>query len=168
MSRFYGLTNRVINDVVSLFLSSQDLCKFLSSSELENTDIDSIEDLENTYDLYNKNIYINRRVPDLLEQEGAFISIRATRVGDDSTSNKPLDRGILEVHIVVSNNLLPTLNGSRDVCIMSIAKELLVNNNFSTVGKFTVIQADDLYGLPRGFSGYSIACEFIGYNKVLM
>ena len=50
MSKVAGLSNRIINDMVTIFLSSQDICKLLTV--YNDVDILDEEDIENTYWLF--------------------------------------------------------------------------------------------------------------------
>ena len=167
MSKVAGLSNRIMNDMITIFLSSQDICKLLTV--YDDVDILDEEDIENTYWLFNKHIFVKRRDPELMNEVGAYLTVRMTRCEDRSTSKtKVLEDGIIEVYIIVHSSLLHTRNGSRDIALVSLVKECLGVESVSTVGKVSIVDVKDMYQLPVDYTGYRVACEYTGYRQTII
>ena len=167
MAKLIGLSNRIMNDMVGALLSSQEVCKLLTV--YDDVDILEEEDLNNTYWLFNKHIFINRRVPQLLDKVGAYVTIRMSDCRDRSTSKtKILEEGYIEVYIIIHNSILHTQNGSRDVALVSFIKDILGDENLSTLGKVSIEEVKDIYQLPTDYAGYSISFKYDGYKQVVI
>ena len=168
MAKAIGLPTRITNDIVSLLLSNQDVCKLLTCS-LKTEGIDDVEDIKKPWELFNKNIFVGRRIPDLLLEEGSYITVRLHSWFEKSSSNKKvLDEGVISISVISSINLVDTVHGPRDVALSCIIKDLLGDNTFNTIGKLNVYQVIDIEKLPVNYPGYMLLCKFSGYSSVVV
>lgn len=167
MAQLIGLSNRIMNEIVGVLLSSQEICKLLTI--YEDVDIFEVDDLDNTHLLFNKYIFVNHRIPELLNNVGAYITVRMTNCGDRSTSKtKVLEEGVIEIYVIVHNSILHTQHGSRDSALVSLIKDALGSEVVSTLGKVHIYDAKDIYQLPTDYSGYSIPCKYDGYRQIIV
>ena len=77
MSLIYGLPNLFINAIATKLLSNDKLVKYLYYTSKEDSDVDIFaKNLPSIGDLIDKNFYIGRRIPFVVNEVGAWLGIR--------------------------------------------------------------------------------------------
>ena len=164
MAEIRGFPNKAIAEMVSELLQQQDILKFLAYTDIEGEDILSKPTIDDPSELLDKNIFVGRRLPYILGSIGAYITLRMGDLRPTTSKNKKVKTTTIDVFIIVHNSCQKTLNGSRDIALVSDVQSLFENKQLGGVGDCRIVRTADMMGLPVEYSGYNVICEIQSYN----
>ena len=164
MAEICGFPNRVISEMVAEILQNQNIVKFLSYASVENEDVLSNPPIEDSSVLLDSNIFVGRRLPYILGGTGAYITLRMGDLRPSTYKSKKVKTTVIDVIIIVHNKCQKTLNGARDIALVSMMQSLFEDKKLGGVGDCKIVRTADMNGLPVEYSGYNVICEVQSYN----
>lgn len=166
MNGVYGLPNKVMASISTQLFKHEHLSKMLYYTSKEYTTQDIIAQKKVSWSkLKNKNIFIGRRVPIVLNISGAFISFR---VFDYYPHNQAdLYNVEVEIDVIVHKDCMDTIHGTRDIAIVTMIHEALYQKDLEGIGKCDILSTYDIRDLTAEYSGYTIRLRAKGINKGL-
>lgn len=165
MTILYGFPTLVINNIVSTLLSDEVVSKILyyTDSEEEENLLEK-PDLENPYrDLYKKQIFIHRRIPDILKGSSAYIVINMSDYRPHRQGSKFIKTTTVKINVFCHEKVMYTAHGIRDMVIATRIVDLLESTSLGSLGKMSVVRTVPISGLNKEYSGFEIilSCESI-------
>lgn len=165
MTMLYGFPTLVINNIVSTLLSDEIVTKLLyytDSEEHEN--LLEKPNLENPYkDLYKKQLFVHRRIPDILKEASSFVVINMSDYRPYKQGSKYIKTTSVKINVFCHEKVLYTAHGLRDMVIATRIVDLMEKTSLGALGKMTVVRTIPITGLNKEYRGFEIvlACESI-------
>lgn len=167
----YGLPNRIMSELSAKIFSSPKLLNYIyyTDKEYENVDLFSLEP-PSASSLVGENIFIGRRIPNLMEKVGAFIDIRVNRYEPlvNKKSVKMIKNVDIDIDVVCHVDCQTTLRGTRDITIVTLLQEILENEDLSGIGNVEIYSTTEILGLHTDFNGYQLRIKITGFNQGLL
>lgn len=167
MSLIYGLPNLFINAIATKLLSNDNLVKYLYYTSKDDANIDIFaQKLPSIGDLIDKNIYIGRRIPFIVNEVGAWLGIRVCSYKPQYMKNGNLIKEVqANIDIICHNDCQKTLRGTRDITILTLVQDTLDGEDLEGIGEYRIISTSEILGLPVEYSGYTIKVETTGWSQ---
>ena len=166
----YGLPNRVISELMAKIFESDNLLKYIYYTGKEHEDID-IFSLKRppSSELIDKNIFIGRRIPNLMKQVGAVVDIRVNRYEPilGQKSRKIIKYVEVDIDILCHIDCQKTLRGTRDITIVTLMQEILENEELTGIGEVEIRTVTEILGLNTDYNGYQLKIIVKGFNQGL-
>ena len=163
MSGAYGFPNRVVSEVVSELIRHDAFCKFLYYTQDEKeSEILSKPSISGAK-LLNKNLFIGRRIPITLLKSGAYVTARMSDFKPEDYNSEIIKLTDVELMVVVHQDALSTLNGTRDCALVSAIIDALDKKKLGGIGNCRVVRVNDIMGLPIEYTGYKILIRVKGF-----
>ena len=167
MAKLYGLANYLMTELTIKLLKNKEFTKFVYYKEVSNKDILNLPDLDNPAAMLKDQIFRNRRTPKILEEQDVCVFMYLDDMRNYTAKSNKIKTLWINICFVVHESCSSTLNGSRDVAIISAIEKALDNATFSkAIGKCEVERAIPLSGLPYEWSGYEISVKFDGFTEL--
>ena len=170
MGLIYGLPNRVVAELTAKLFESSKLLNYIyyTGKEYENVDLFSLE-TPSTNKLVDKNIFIGRRIPNLMKQVGAFVDIRVNRYEPmlGQKSRKIIKYVEVDIDILCHVDCQKTLRGTRDITIVTLMQEILENEELTGIGEVEIRTVTEILGLNTDYNGYQLKIIVKGFNQGL-
>ena len=167
----YGMPNRMVCEISAKIFESPNLLNYIyyTGVEYENVDLFTLEP-PSVSELVDKNIFIGRRIPNLMKSVGAFLDIRVNRYQPRSNQKSATLLKYVEVDIDVLCHMdcQRTSRGTRDITIITLLQEALENENLTGIGEHVEITSvTEILGLDTSYSGYTLKLTIEGFNQGL-
>lgn len=174
MSMVYGLPNRVISELSAKIFESPRLMNYIyyTGKEYDNVDLFTLEP-PSANDVIDKNIFIGRRVPDIMRQVGAFLNIRVNSyapltVNFVKKSPKLIKYVDVDIDVICHIDCQKTLRGTRDITIVTLLQEVLETADLTGIAEGAdIISVYDILGLNADYNGYTLKIRVTGFNQGL-
>lgn len=170
MSLIYGLPNRVMAELSAKIFQSPKVLNYIyyTGKEYENVDIFSL-DTPSANKLVDKNIFIGRRIPNLMKEVGAFLDMRVNRYEPmpSQKSRKLIKYVEIDIDILCHVDCQRTLRGTRDITIVTLLQEILENEDLSGIGEVEITTVTEILGLNADYNGYQLKITIKGFNQGL-
>ena len=167
MAKLYGLANYLISEIVIRLLNNKEFTKFVYYKNVSNKDILSLPDLDNPAMLLKNQIARNRRSPDILEEQNVSVFIYLDDVRNYTAKSSKIKTIWVNIGFVVHQSCSSTLNGSREVAIISAIEKALDSITFSkALGRCEVERVTALAGLPYEWNGYRVVVKLDGFTDL--
>lgn len=165
MTGLYGFPTLVMNNIVSTILSDDIVTKMMYYKyEGDNGNILDKPPVENSYEnLYKSQVYIHRRIPDILYKAKVFVVVNMADYRPYKYQSRNIKTTNVRINVVCHEDILYTPHGLRDVVVATRIVDILENKNLGTLGKMTVIRTVPILGLNKEYTGFEIVltCESI-------
>lgn len=159
----YGLPSRVMAELSSQLFKHEHLSKMLFYTDKKYEKESILNQKKISWSkLKDKNIFVGRRVPIVLKISGAFISFRVFNCYPHSTG-AGIGNVEIDVDIIVHKDCLNTIHGARDIVIVEMVNEALMNIDMSTLGRVKVLETYDIRDIPIEYSGYTVKFMVQGF-----
>lgn len=164
--KLYGYANRLMAEINSHLLKHPDLGKFLYYTHYDYDELNILEqDLVSASKLYDKNFFVYKRVPEVINEEGAYLFINIYRQTPTVIGGK-IDNITFNIDILVHKDCLKTAHGNRVVCIYTaIDKALSEYQLKSSIGKISVSRVLPILGVIKDFEGYTVQYVAHGFRE---
>ena len=174
MSMVYGLPNRVISELSAKIFESPRLMNYIyyTGKEYENVDLFTLEP-PSANDVIDKNIFIGRRVPNIMKQVGAFLNIRVNSYASvSSNSSKKSPKLIkyvdVDIDVICHIDCQKTLRGTRDITIVTLLQEILETSDLTGIAEGAdIVSVYNILGLNADYNGYTLKIRVTGFNQGL-
>lgn len=164
--------NKAIISIATDIMCDKYCSKLLYYTKDNDKDIYNDEEclpLENPIkELKNVKVFMNRKVDRIFIKDdiGLFVTLyrlQPYRLGGVKKA-KYIGQAQIEIGVVCGDGCRDTVNGQRDVAIISrivsmfcnTEKQLDVNVNYKGIGEYSLYSVSPLYDMPSGFTGYQI------------
>ena len=138
---------------------------YYTSEEDANVDIFA-KALPSIGDLIDKNFYVGRRIPYVVNEVGAWLGIRICSYKPQYMKNGNLIKEVqANIDIICHNDCQKTLRGTRDITILTLVQDTLDSEDLEGIGDYRIISTSEILGLPIEYSGYTIKIETTGWNQ---
>lgn len=165
MLALYGFPMLVINNMVSTILNDDIVTKMIYYTDTkEDENLLEKPSLDNPYkELYKKQIFIHRRVPNILHESKIFIVVNMADYKPYKNGSKFIKSTNIRINIICHEDVLYTMNGLRDIVVTTRIVDLLENTSLGGLGKVTVVRTVPISGLNKEYNGFEIviSCESI-------
>lgn len=164
--QLYGFTNRILADITARIMSYPDLAKFLyyTDDKYKEENILILPSVK-TSDIYDKKLYLYKRVPDVITTAGAYVYINIYR-STPTTIGGAINSTTFTVDILVHRECVTTAHGNRLVCIYTALNKALAQYNKSAViGEVNLVRVAPILGVIKDFEGFSIQYECHGFKE---
>ena len=167
MAKLYGLANYLISELTIRLLNSKEFTKFVYYKNVSDKDILSLPDLENPALMLKNQIFRNRRSPKILEKQDVNVFIKLDDMRNYTAKSNKIKTIWITVGFVVHQSCSNTLNGSREVAIISAIEKALDSMEFSkAIGECRVERAIPLSGIPYEWNGYEVSIKLDGFTEL--
>ena len=169
MTTLYGFPTLVINNILSTLLSDDIVTKILYYTDSEEgEDLLEKPNLEDPHKyLYKKQIYIHRRIPDILKGSSAYIVINMSNYKPYKQGSKFIKTTTVKINVFCHEKVMYTAHGLRDMVIATRIVDILESTSLGGLGKMSVIRTVPISGLNKEYTGFEIVldCESIERSK---
>lgn len=157
MAELYGVTNKILAEITSHILKHPDLCKFLYYTDNKYQYENLLEEEPvPASKIIDKKLFVYRRVPEVIEEVGAFMYIDLYRLTPTVLGGNVKEVSFA-IDILVHYNCLKTSVGNRAVCIEEALESALSDyHKKSSLGKITLVRMQPILGLVDDYTGYTI------------
>jgi len=167
MAKLYGLANYLMSEIIIRLLNNKEFTKFVYYKEISDKDILSLPDLENPAMMLKNQIFRNRRTPKILNKQDVCVFMYLDDMRNYTARNNKIKTIWINVGFVVHESCSPTLNGSREVAIISAIEKALDGINFAkSLGRCEVDRVISLSGLPYEWNGYEVSLKLDGFTEI--
>ena len=167
MAKLYGLANYLISEIAVKLLNNKEFTKFVYYKDISNKDILSLPDLKNPATLLKNQIFRNRRSPKILEEQDVCVFIYLDDMRNYAAKTSKIKTIWINVCFIVHQSCSSTLNGSREIAIISAIEKAIDNTTFSkAIGKCEVDRVITLSGLPYEWNGYEVSIKLDGFSNL--
>ena len=167
MAKLYGLPNYLMSEIAAKLLNNKEFTKFVYYKDISNKDILSLPDLDNPAMKLKNQIFRNRRTPKILEEQDVCIFIYLDDIRNYAAKTHNIKTIWINVCLVVHQSCSNTLNGSREVAIISAIEKALNNTSLATaIGKCEIDRVIPLSGLPYEWNGYEVNVKLDGFSDL--
>ena len=167
MAKLYGLANYLISELTIRLLNSKEFTKFVYYKNVSDKDILSLPDLENPALMLKNQIFRNRRSPKILEEQDVNVFIKLDDMRNYTAKSNKIKTIWITVGFVVHQSCSNTLNGSREVAIISAIEKALDGIIFAkSLGRCEVDRVISLSGLPYEWNGYEVSLKLDGFTEI--
>ena len=167
MAKLYGLANYLMSEITIRLLNNKEFTKFVYYKEVSNKDILSLPDLDNPAVMLKNQIFRNRRSPKVLEKQDICVFMYLDDMRNYTAKSNKIKTLWINVCFIIHESCSITLNGSRDIAIISAVERALDNTSFSkAIGKCEVERVIPLSGLPHEWNGYEISVKLDGFTEL--
>lgn len=167
MAKLYGLANYLISEIIIKLLNNKEFTKFIYYKNVTNKDILSLPDLDNPTTLLKNQVFRNRRSPKILEEQDVNVFIHLDDIRNYTAKSSKIKTIWVNIGFVVHQSCSSTLNGSREVAIISAIEKALDNITFSkALGRCEVERIMPLAGLPHEWNGYKVVVKLDGFTDL--
>ena len=167
MAKLYGLANYLMSEIVIRLLNNKEFTKFVYYKDVSNKDILSLPDLDNPSMMLKNQIFRNRRTPKILEEQDVCVFMYLDNLRNYGTKSNKIKTIWINVCFVVHESCSSTINGSREVAIISAIEKALDNMTFTkSVGVCEIDRVIPLSGLPYEWNGYEVSLKLDGFTAL--
>lgn len=167
MAKLYGLANYLMSEIVIRLLNNKEFTKFVYYKDVSNKDILSLPDLDNPSMMLKNQIFRNRRTPKILEEQDVCVFMYLDDMRNYSARSNKIKTIWINIGFIVHQSCSPTVNGSREIAIISAIEKALDSMTFSkSLGICQVERAIPLSGLPYEWNGYEVSIKLDGFTEV--
>ena len=167
MAKLYGLANYLMSEIVIKLLNNKEFTKFVYYKDVSDKDILSLPDLKNPATMLKNQIFRNRRTPKILEEQDVCIFISLDDIRNYGAKSKKIKTIWVNVGFVVHQSCSSTINGSREVAIISAIEKALDGMMFSkAIGVCEVDRVVPLAGIPYEWNGYQVSVKLDGFSEL--
>ena len=167
MAKLYGLANYLMSEIVIKLLNSKEFTKFVYYKDVSNKDILSLPDLDNPALMLKNQIFRNRRSPKILEGQDVCVFISLDDIRNYGAKNKKIKTIWIKIGFVVHQSCSSTINGSREVAIISAIEKALDGETFSkAIGSCEVDRTIPLAGIPYEWNAYQVSVKLDGFTDL--
>ena len=145
---------------------------YYTGKEYENVDLFTLEP-PSANDVIDKNIFIGRRVPNIMRQVGAFLNIRVNSyapvmINFVKKSPKLIKYVDVDIDVICHIDCQKTLRGTRDITIVTLLQEVLETADLTGIAEGAdIISVYDILGLNADYNGYTLKIRVTGFNQGL-
>lgn len=166
MAKLYGLGNYLISEITTKLITDNDFSKFVYYKNEDKRDILSLPDLDDPFVQLKGQIFQNRRPEKVLEYEDVCVFIWLGDSRNYKHISKKLKTLTINIGFVVHKNCSKTLNGIREVALISAIEKAIEEDDFqSAMGKMTVDRVNSLNGIPHEWNGYNISVQCEDFSE---
>lgn len=161
----FGYTNKIMAEIIAFLMQDKNFCNFTyyTDAKYDYSDITSL-DMPSTSQLYDKHFFVYKRVPDVIEEAGAFVYFDIYR--DIPTKlGSPIRSLTFTVTILVHHDCVKTIHGHRGICIkdsIELALSNLSNNN--SIGDIELSRLSPVLGLVKDYTGYTLQLKVDNFS----
>ena len=167
MAKLYGLANYLMSEMTVRLLNNKEFTKFVYYKDVSNKDILSLPDVENPSVALKNQIFRNRRSPKILEEQDVCVFIYLDDMRCHSAKTHKIKTMWINIGFVVHQSCSSTLNGSREVAIISAIEKSLDNMKFSkAIGTCEFERVTPLAGIPYEWNGYVVSMKLDGFTSL--
>ena len=167
MAKLYGLANYLMSEIAVRLLNNKEFTKFVYYKDISNKDILSLPDVENPSVALKNQIFRNRRSPKILEEQDVCVFMYLDDMRNRSAKTHNIKTIWINIGFVVHQSCSSTLNGSREVAIISAIEKALDNMKFSkAIGTCELERVIPLAGIPFEWNGYEITLKLDGFTSL--
>lgn len=167
MAKLYGLANYLMSEIIIRLLNNKEFTKFVYYKDVSNKDILSLPDLDNPSMMLKNQIFRNRRTPKILEEQDVCVFMYLDDMRNYSARSNKIKTIWINIGFIVHQSCSPTVNGSREIAIISAIEKALDSMTFSkSLGICQVERAIPLSGLPYEWNGYEVSIKLDGFTEV--
>ena len=167
MAKLYGLANYLMSEIIVRLLNNKEFTKFVYYKEVSDKDILSLPDLNNPAIMLKNQIFRNRRTPKILEEQDVCVFMYLDDMRNYSARNNKIKTIWINIGFIVHQSCSSTINGSREVAIISAIEKALDSATFSkAIGICQVERAIPLSGLPYEWNGYEVSIKLDGFTEL--
>ena len=167
MAKLYGLANYLMSEIIIRLLNNKEFTKFVYYKNISNKDILSLPDLDSPAIKLKNQIFRNRRTPKILNKQDVCVFMYLDDMRNYTARNNKIKTIWINVGFVVHESCSPTLNGSREVAIISAIEKALDSMEFSkAIGECRVERAIPLSGIPYEWNGYEVSIKLDGFTEL--
>lgn len=163
--KLYGQTNRMMAEINAHLLRHPDLGKFLYYTHHDYDELNILEqDVVSASELYDKHIFVYKRVPEVINEEGAYLFMNIYREMPTVLGGK-IDSITFNIDILVHRDCLNTAHGNRTVCIYTAINKALSEFPLnSSIGNISINRVLPILGLIKDFEGYTLQYVAHGFR----
>ena len=167
MAKLYGLANYLMSEIFIRLLNNKEFTKFVYYKSVSDKDILSLPDLDNPAMMLKNQIFRNRRTPKILEEQDVTIFISLDDIRNYTARSNRIKTIWINIGLIVHQSCSNTINGSREVAIISAIEKALNNMTFSkAIGVCEVDRVIKLSGLPYEWNGYEVSVKLDGFTEL--
>ena len=167
MAKLYGLGNYLMTEIVARLLNNKEFTKFVYYKNVSDEDILTLPDLDNPVAMLKDQFFRNRRSPKILEEQDVTVFIYLDDMKNSTTKSNRIKTLWINIGLIVHESCSDTLNGSREVAIISAIEKALSNMTFSkALGVCEVERVIKLNGIPFEWNGYEVSLRLDGFSEV--
>ena len=167
MAKLYGLANYLMSEIIIRLLNNKEFTKFVYYKEISDKDILSLPDLDNPAMMLKNQIFRNRRTPKILEEQDVCVFIYLDDMRNYSARSNKIKTMWINIGFVTHQSCSNTINGSREVAIISAIEKALAGMTFSkAIGVCEVDRVIPLSGLPYEWNGYQVSIKLDGFTEL--
>ena len=167
MAKLYGLANYLMSEITIKLLNSKEFTKFVYYKGVSDKDILSLPDLESPMLMLKNQFFKGRRSPKILESQDVCVFMCLDDMRNYTARNNKIKTIWINIGFVVHESCSPTLNGSREVAIISAIEKALDNMEFAkAIGECRVDRVIPLAGIPYEWNGYQVSVKLDGFTEL--
>ena len=167
MAKLYGLANYLMSEITVKLLNNKEFTKFVYYKDISNKDILSLPDLDNPALMLKNQIFRGRRTPKILEKQDVCVFMCLDDIRNYTARSNKIKTIWIRIGFVVHQNCSNTLNGTREIAIISAIEKALSNMSFSkAIGVCEVDRVIPLSGLPFEWNGYEVSIKLDGFSEI--
>ncbi len=167
MAKLYGLANYLMTEIIVRLLNNKEFTKFVYYKDVSDKDILSLPDLDNPAIMLKDQIYRNRRTPKILDSQDVCVFMYLDDMKNYTAKSHKIKTIWISVSFILHQSCSSTLNGSREVAIISAIEKALSGITFSkAIGVCEVDRVIRLSGLPYEWNGYKVSIKLDGFSEL--
>jgi len=167
MAKLYGLANYLMSEITVKLLNNKEFTKFVYYKDISNKDILSLPDLDNPALMLKNQIFRGRRTPKILEKQDVCVFMCLDDIRNYTARSNKIKTIWIRIGFIVHQNCSNTLNGTREIAIISAIEKALSNMSFSkAIGVCEVDRVIPLSGLPFEWNGYEVSVKLDGFSEI--
>ena len=167
MAKLYGLANYLMSEITVKLLNSKEFTKFVYYKDVLNKDILSLPDLDNPALMLKEQFFRGRRTPKILEEQDVCVFMCLDDIRNYTARSNKIKTIWIRIGFVVHQSCSNTLNGTREIAIISAIEKALSNVSFSkAIGVCEVDRVIQLSGLPFEWNGYEVSVKLDGFSEI--
>lgn len=166
-NELYGYTNNLMAEMTSHIFNCQDFLKFVYYSQDKGEENILLKDDLSVSKVLNKNIFMYKRLDEVIEESGAYVSIDIYRLTPTSIGS-PIREVTFTVDVLVHKDCQYTVHGNRAICIMTALENALADYiRRSSIGQIDLVRVSPILGVVKDFGGYQLQFRAYGFRDNL-
>ena len=167
MAKLYGLANYLMSEITMKLLNNKEFTKFVYYKDTTNKDILSLPDLESPMLMLKNQFFKGRRSPKILESQDVCVFMCLDDMRNYTAKSSKIKTIWISIGVVVHQSCSNTLNGSREVAIISAIEKALDNTTFTkALGRCELEKVLPFAGLPYEWNGYEAIFKLDGFSDL--
>lgn len=167
MAKLYGLANYLMSEITIKLLNSKEFTKFVYYKDVSDKDILNLPDLESPMLMLKNQFFKGRRLPKILESQDVCVFMCLDDMRNYTAKYSKIKTIWITIGVIVHEKCSNTLNGSREVAIISAIEKALDNTTFTkALGKCEFEKVIQFAGLPYEWNGYEVVLKLDGFSDL--